>query len=84
VIEGFQWLLFGGEFVHHFHKDEAWFLSGQNHQKNSLKECFFVNSALKIQCHTYCQKYTLTDYFLPTGLNVNDGKEQIEFVQSWY
>jgi len=25
--------------------------SGQNYQKNSLKECVLVNSALKIQCH---------------------------------
>jgi len=27
------------------------FPSGQNRQKNSLKECVFVNLALKIQCH---------------------------------
>jgi len=27
------------------------YFSGQNHQKNSLKECVFVILALKIQCH---------------------------------
>jgi len=36
--------------------------SGKNRLKHSLKECVFVNSALKIQCH-YCQKYTPTDCF---------------------
>jgi len=25
--------------------------SGQNRQTNSLKECVFANSALKMQCH---------------------------------
>jgi len=25
--------------------------SGQNRQKNTLKECVLVNSALKLQCH---------------------------------
>jgi len=45
-------------------------------KKNSLKECAFVNSALKIQCHVVkntvpcCQKYTPTDCFFgdPTGM----------------
>jgi len=32
----------------------------------SVKECVFVNSALKIQCH-YCQKYTAFSAILPTG-----------------
>jgi len=35
--------------------------SGQNHQNNNLKECVFVNSALKIVPVPCCQKYTLTD-----------------------
>jgi len=35
--------------------------SGQNRQKNSLKERAFVNSALNIQCHIV--KITPTDCF---------------------
>jgi len=37
-----------------------------NRQKKAVyKECVFVNSALKIQCHTvpYCQNYTHTKRF---------------------
>jgi len=37
--------------------------SGQNRQKNNLKECDFVNSALRIQCHV-SKLYTPTDCFL--------------------
>jgi len=43
-------------------------LSGQNRQKNSLKESVFVNSALKIQCHIVKNHYYRLLFFLPTVL----------------
>jgi len=39
--------------------------SAQNRQKNSLKECVFVNTALKIQCHIVG-----FSAILPTGKDV--------------
>jgi len=32
---------------------------GQNRQKNSLKECVFINLALKIQCYVVKIKYQM-------------------------
>jgi len=46
------------------------FPSGQNRQKNSLKECVFVNSALMARHLTCCQKYTQTA-ILPIRFTVN-------------
>jgi len=37
--------------------------SGQNRQKNSLKVCIFVNSALKLQCHIIKNTLLQTDFF---------------------
>jgi len=41
--------------------------SGQNGQKISLKECVYINSALKIQC-IIVKNTLLQTAFLPTGL----------------
>jgi len=50
---------------------------GQNHQKSSLKECGFANSALKIQCHIV--KNTAISAILPTGLPILIQKFQITY-----
>jgi len=43
------------------------FISRQNRQNNSLKECVFVNSAFKIQCHIV--KNTFLQTALKTSVN---------------
>jgi len=44
-----------------FIAEDLYLTQWANRQKNSLKECVFVNWALKTV--PYCQKYTLTDSF---------------------
>jgi len=43
--------------------------SGNNRKKNGLKECFFVYSALKIQCQVVKNTLSQTAFsgFLPAG-----------------
>jgi len=50
-------------------------------KKNSLKECVFVNSALKIQCHVVkIHSYTLLfRRFCPLGLSLSAFKDLLEF-----
>jgi len=48
-----------------FKRGKKDFLSGKNLQKkkkNSQKECVFINSALKLQCHVFKNKLLQTGF----------------------